>query len=97
MLGQTYDQANTGVGGFHDGIGGKARRHGDQADIGVGGCYSHAHGIEDGLAFEPLAAFARRHAANHVRAIFHHQLGMKAALPPGYALHQHLGVAIDEN
>ena len=97
VLGEANHQADTGVGRFHDGVGGKTGRHRDQADIGICRFHGGANCVKDGFAFEPFAALPRCDATDDIGTVIHHQFGMESALPPGDALHQYFGAFVNEN
>jgi hypothetical protein len=86
-VGDADAKANTGIGGFHDRVRCKRRRHEHDAGLGAG----LAHRVLDGVEHRPLevtlATLARRHAADHVGAVIDHFLRMKGADAAGEALH----------
>src|ERR1043166_7053085 len=96
-LGDADDQRDAGVDGFQDRIGGKGRGHIDDAGGGPGLADRLLHGIEDRQIEMARAAFARRDAADHLRAIGNGLLGMEGALRAGEALADDLRIAVDEH
>ena len=73
------------------------RRHIDDARIGAGRLDSLLDRIEHRKAEMRGAALARRHAADHARAVSDRLLGMERALRAGEALADDAGVLIDED
>jgi hypothetical protein len=95
-FGDADHQIDASVGGLDDGVGGKARRHVD--DAGVGACRHDgvAHGVEDWhVAKGPFAALARGDAADNRCAVVDHLLGVKRSLTSGDALHDEARVLSD--
>ena len=81
-----------------DGVGGKARRHIDDAGVGAGGLHGLLHRVEDRHgAKDPLAALAGGGTAYDVGAVVDHLLGVEIALAAGDALHEQPCVAVDKN
>src|SRR6185503_6981515 len=82
---------------FHDRIHGIDRRHVDDACVTAGFRLGLQDGVEDRQAEMLRAAFARRHAAHHVGAVFDRLLRMEGALGSCEALADHLGRLVDED
>ena len=59
-----------GVGRLQDGVGREGRGDEDHGGVGRGLLDGLGHGVEDGQALDDPASLARRHAADHLRAIF---------------------------
>src|SRR5205807_123774 len=55
-LGDGDDDADAGVGGFHDGVGGEGGRDEDHRGVGAGGLHRLFDGVEDGKFVGVLAA-----------------------------------------
>src|SRR5690349_7450417 len=68
-LRDAHDKLNLGIGGFHDGVGGKRRRHKDDRSVGPSRIYRLLHCIEHRPAFVRASALARRHSANDLGAV----------------------------
>ena len=66
-FGDADDERDAGVGGFHDRVGRKRRRHEDHRRVGAGFLHRVGHGVEDRPAFVRRAALARRDAADDGR------------------------------
>src|SRR5262245_950908 len=96
-FGDADDEGDGGVDRLEDGIGGVGGRDIDHARIGAGRRGGLAHRVEDREAEMGGAALARRHAADHARAVSDRLLGMERALRAGEALADDAGVPIDEN
>src|SRR6266404_5506624 len=96
-LGDADDERNPGVGRLEDGIGGEGRRHVNDARIAAGDGARLVDGVEDRQIEVPGAAFARRHAADHLGAVGDRLLGVEGALGAGEALADHLGRGVDED
>src|SRR5579883_1554450 len=80
-----------------NGIGGKRRRHIDDAGIALGRGARFGNRVEDRQVEMARAAFARRHAADHLGAVGDRLLGMKRALGAGEALADNPGGGVDED
>jgi len=65
----------------------KGGGHKDNRSIGSSSGYRLGDGVEDGHAFELLAALARRHPPDHLGAVFDHLAGVEGTLAAGYALY----------
>ena len=85
-FGDADDEREAGVGGFHDRVGGKRRRHEDHRRVGAGLLHGVLHGVENRPAFVRRAALARRHAADDGRAVGGRLLGVEGPLAAGEAL-----------
>src|SRR6185503_16867830 len=96
-LGDAHDQRHAGVGGLHDRVGGRGRRHKDQGAVGAGGLDGSLHRIPDREALVGGAALARSHAAHDLGAVLLAARGVEGALLAGDPLHQHPGVLVDEH
>src|SRR5579884_2383673 len=96
-LGDADDERHPGVGRFEDRVGGKGRRHVD--DAGVAPCHGARLGdrVEDRQVEMARAAFARGHAADHLGAVGDRLLGMERALGAGEALAEDLCGGADED
>ena len=72
--------ADARIGGFHDGIACKRRRHKYYGNI--SSCFFHGirNRIEDRAAEMLLTPLARCNAANHISAIFYHLGSMESPL-----------------
>src|SRR5690606_32818599 len=86
-----------GVNRFVHGVGCAGTGHVDDTGIRAGGLHRAFHGVEHGDAVYPFAAFTRADAAHHFRAIFQHQLGLKASFASGDTLYDHRCVFVDVN
>ena len=80
---------SSGIGGFHDRVGGERRRNEDDGRIRAGLRDGLLDGIEDGQIEVLGAAFAGRHAAHDFRAVCDRLLRVKGAFLAGEALHEH--------
>jgi hypothetical protein len=89
--------ADAAIGRFHDAVGGKGRRHEDQAGVAAGGGGSLFHGVEDRHAHDGFAALAGHHAGHHVGAVVQHFLGVELRHAAGDALHDDAAAAVQEN
>ena len=95
-LGDADDELDAGVGGFHDGVGGKRRRHEDHRGIGAGLRDRVGDGVEDREALVLGAALAGRHAADDVGAIGRGGLGVEGPFAAGEALDDEAGRLVDQ-
>ena len=68
-LGDADDERDARVGGFHDGVGGKRRRHEDHRGVGAGFLHGVGDGVEHRPAFVRRAALAGRDAADDVGVV----------------------------
>src|SRR5262245_62096351 len=96
-FGDADDEANAGVRGLEDRVGGVRGRHVDHADVGFRRLDGVVHGVEHRPVEVPGPAAARRDAADEVRAVGDRLLGMESALLAGEALAVQAVPAIDED
>src|SRR6185437_1726204 len=96
-LGDADHQRNLGVDRLENGVGGERRRHIDHARYGAGLGDAFAHRVEHRQVEVDGAAFARRHAADHLGAVGDRLFGMERALRAGEALAHHLGVLVHQD
>src|SRR5207245_2121312 len=82
---------------LHDRIGGKGRRHEDDAGLGAGLAHRAFHRVEDGQAEMRLAALAGGDAADQLGAVALHVLGMEAADLAGEALDDDACAAVEQD
>ena len=85
-FGDADDQRQAGVGGFHDGVGGKGRRNEDHGGVRAGFLDGLRNRIEHRAVEMLCAAFARRDAADHVGAVGDRLLRVERAFFAGEAL-----------
>jgi hypothetical protein len=71
--------------------------HVDDRSVGAGALHGVGNGVEDRQVDMGGATLARGHAANNLGAVLDHLSGVEGALLAGEALHDHLGVLIDQN
>ena len=95
-FGDADDKRYVGVDGFQNSVRGKGRWDVDHTGVGAGLGHGIGHGVEDRQVEVLGAAFARRHAADHLRAIGDGLLGMEGPLRAGEALADDLGVVVDQ-
>jgi hypothetical protein len=94
-LGNANHQSNTCIGGFHDGIGSKCRRHKDDTHIGAR-CFNRiGHSIKNRFIQVGAATFARGNAANQFCAVFDHLRGMKSTFGTRKTLYNYFGILVD--
>jgi hypothetical protein len=67
------------------------------AGVGAGLGDRVAHGVEHRQVEVARAALARRHAADHPRAIRQRLFGVKCALPAGESLADDFGISVYQN
>ena len=79
-FGDAHDQRDFGRDRLQDRIGGKGRRHIDHGCIGARAVHRIGNGIEHRQVEMRRSAFARRHAADHFRAVGDRLFGMERAL-----------------
>jgi hypothetical protein len=94
-LGNTDHQLDLSIHRFHDGIGGKGRRHQDHAGAGTFLFHGLMDGIEDGhtvLAHTPLT---RSDSGDNLGAVFAALGSVKASFPTSNPLNHYLRVFID--
>src|ERR1700722_4916131 len=96
-FGDAHDERNLRRDRFGDGIGRTGRRHIDHAGIGAGFFARFGNGVEYREIEMRRSAFARRHAADHFRAVSDRLLGMEGAVLAGKALADDFGVLVDED
>ena len=92
-VGDDAHQPQARIGRLHQRIGREGGRHEGEAGLGAG----RPHRVLDGVEYRPvqmrLAAFARRHAADDLRAVGDHFPGMERRLVAGESLHDHARVS----
>jgi len=96
-LGDADDQRDFSVDSLVHRVHGECRRDVNHRGVGARRLAGGFHGVEHRLAQHPLAALARRHAPDHVRAVFDHLLGVKQAFAARDALNQDLRVFVRKN
>ena len=96
-LGDTDHKRKTIVDCLVDCVRSESRRYEDDRHIGRGLGHGIRHRVEDRRSGDTLALAARRDARDDVCPILDHLFRMKRAFPTSYALHQHPGIAIDED
>ncbi len=96
-FGDADDQFDFRIGRFHDRVGRKRGRHKNHRGIGAGFVRCLLHSIENGPAFVRGAAFARRNAADNLRAISGAGLGMERAFAPSQTLHDQSSSLISQD
>ncbi|MNT37545.1 hypothetical protein D3C72_1736850 [compost metagenome] len=96
-FGDADDDLDAGSSGFQDRVSRVRRRHVDDRSVGAGALHGVGNGVEDRQVDMGGATLARGHAANNLGAVLDHLSGVEGALLAGEALHDHLGVLIDQN
>eukprot|EP00043_Microstomoeca_roanoka_P023704 m.259179 g.259179 ORF g.259179 m.259179 type:complete len:275 (-) comp34239_c0_seq1:1149-1973(-) len=96
-LGDADDQLHLGVDRFEDRVGREGRRHIDDRGIRFGHVLGLVHRVEDRQVQMRGAAFAGRHAADHLGAVGDGLFAVEGPLRAGQALADHLGVFVDKN
>ena len=96
-LGDADDEADARRGRLQDGRGRALGRHDDERGVGPGGRHGLGHGVVDGDALDVGAALAGRDPGHHLGAVVAVAQAVEAALAPGQALDDHLGVLVDED
>src|SRR6185437_6955110 len=97
-FGDADHELDSRVGGFHHRVRRAHRRHVDDAGVGAGFAHCVINGVEHRhRVLELLAALARSHAGNDVRAVLHHLLGVERSVASCDSLHDELGVVVDED
>jgi hypothetical protein len=100
-LGDRDHEAHARVGRFQNRVGGEGRwneNHGGQAArVGLGRPDGFLHRVKNGNTVDVPPALARRDAADHTGAVIAATLGVEGTGAPGDALHDDLGVVVDEN
>ena len=86
-LGDADNQLNPGVGGFHDGVGGKRRRYQNHRGVAAGFVAGVLDRVEDRHVVHLLAALTGGDAGNHVGAVGDAGAGVELAFLAGDALH----------
>lgn len=94
-LGNADDQGYAGIGGLHDGVGGKGRGHENHAGGRAGCLYGARHRIENGNLVHLLAALAGRHTGHDLGTVLNACTGMELTFLPGNSLDQQFGIFID--
>ena len=96
-LGDAHGQRQAGIGGFHDRVGGKGRRHENHRRVGAGLAHRVSDGVEHRPAFMRRPALAGRHAADDLGAVGGRLLGVEGPFAACEALHDAAGyLLIDE-
>ena len=90
-LGDADYRFDAGVGGLQDGVGGERRRHEDQRGVGAGALHGFLGRIEDRCLEVRGPAFAGRHAAHDIAAVFQALPGVESALRARDAVHHEFG------
>ncbi len=85
-LSNTNNQWDLSIHRFHDGIGGKGRRHQDHAGAGPFLLRGLFHRIKDGHTVLIHASFARSHSGYDLGTIFAALGSVKASFPTGNPL-----------
>ena len=96
-LSDGHDDLDAGVGRFHQGVGCKRRRHKHNAHVRAGFGDGLGDRVEHGTVEVRLPPFSRSYTTNHIGAIFNHLACVESAFASCEALHNDLGVAVDEN
>src|ERR1700730_15452603 len=96
-LGDADDERHAGIDRLEDGVGGERRRHVDRRGGGAGLAYGLVDGVVDGQVEMLGAAFAGRHAADHLGAVGDRLLGVERALGAGEALADDFRLGIDQD
>ena len=94
-LGDTDDERNSRVAGFHDRVGGKCGRHINDRRIRTGFSHSVGDRVKYRNAFVRGAALAGRDAADDIRAVITHLQHVKSAFFARDALHDQACVLIN--
>ena len=95
-FGNADDNGNSGIGCFHDCVGGERRRHVNHRSVRAFFVHRIRNRIENRNAFVLGAALAGRYSSDDVRSILHHLLCMKRAFFSGDALDNQTGRFIDK-
>src|SRR6185312_2189920 len=96
-FGDADDERHAGIDRLEDGVGREGRRHIDGGGRSAGLAHRLADRVEDRKVEMLAAAFAGRHAADHLGPVGDRLLGMEGALGAGETLADHLGVGIDQD
>ena len=91
------NQRQTGGGRLQNRVCGKRGGHVDHTRVGAGLGHGFGDRVKDGYVQNAGTAFSRRHACDHLRAVFDRLLGMKLTGLAGEALTDNPGVFINEN
>src|SRR5215471_3425283 len=91
------NQGYARIGGLHDRVGRKWRRHENYARVRARSARPLRDRVEHGPVQMFLPAFARRNASHHVRSVRDGLLGVKRSLFPGESLHQQTRVLVHQN
>ena len=94
-FGDGDDKLNARVDRFQDGIFAERRRNVDHGRGRAGRFNGFAHGVEHRQAQMSGAAFAWRHAANHLRTVSDRLFRVEGPLATGEALADNLGIFIN--
>ena len=96
-LGNTDDQANARIGGGHNGVGRRRRRHEHEAGISAG----RLHGLFGGVVYRQPQTFLTAAPGSGARqdpgAVFQALRGVKPALAAGQALADRAGVGVHKD
>src|SRR5712664_116282 len=93
-FGDADNERELGVGGFQNGVGGVRRGNENHRGVCAGGFRGVGDGVEDGALEMFGAAFAGCDAANHVRAVLDHLLGVEGAFAAGEALNEQASIFV---
>ena len=96
-LGNTDNKFNPRSCGFHDGIGGKGRRHKDHTAVSLGVADSLLDCIKNGDAVHFKAPLAGSNPGNDMSSIGNALAGMELPFSASYSLDQKSGVFIYKN
>src|SRR5690606_7781076 len=94
-FGDAYDQLDTGVGGFQDGILAERSRNVDHGGISTSSFHCFAHSVEYRQAQVRSATLARGNTTDHLSTVGNGLFGVEGALRAGDALADYLGVLVD--
>ncbi len=86
-FGDADDQGESGVGSFHDGVGGEGRRHEDDGGVRAGGFDAFGDGVEYRTIEVLLATFAGSDSAHYIGAVGDGLLGVEGSFLAGESLH----------
>jgi DNA-binding winged helix-turn-helix (wHTH) protein len=96
-IGDGDDQGHFGVDRLEDRVRSEGRRNVDHRGVGAGLLDRFTDGVEHWQAEVRRAAFAGRHAADHLRSIVQRLARMERTGLPGHALCDDLRVAVDDD
>ena len=88
---------DAGVGRLHDGVSGERRRNEHDAGFGTGLCHGVLHRVEHREPQVFATALARGNAADQVRAVTDHLLGVERAHTPCETLDDDRGLLVDDD